>query len=88
MQEDSRDTNSAKDAIIFLSKNEQKENPVIFVVLQTNKSGKLYQYIDWMTVAKENNLSKFYSCEVLPSVHHPSTRQSLTIYIIASKFCV
>ena len=85
LQEDSRDTNSAKGTIIFLSKNEQKENPVIFVVMQIDKSDKLYE---WMTIAKENNLSKFYSCEVLPSVHHPSTRQSVTDYIIASKFCV
>ena len=72
MQEDSRDTNSAKGAIIFLSKNEQKENPVISVVMQTDKSDKLYQYFDLVTIAKENNLSKFYSCEVLPSVNHPS----------------
>ncbi len=59
MQEDSRDTDSAKDAILFLSKNEKKENRVIFVVMQTNKSDKLYQYIDLTTIFKENNLLIF-----------------------------
>jgi hypothetical protein len=52
LQEDSSDTNSVKGAIIFLSKNEQKENPVIFVVMQTNKNDKLYQYFDLVTKRK------------------------------------